>query len=79
VVVAKSTIPYSSLNERHDALEDRQVCEIIAAKILGYYWFDGKANPAVIVSKHWGYQQIRHLLQAALFNSSNTYELVISD
>jgi hypothetical protein len=51
---------------------------MFAAKILGYYWIDGKANPADIVSKSWGYQQIWHLLQAVLFYSGNTNDLVIS-
>jgi Reverse transcriptase (RNA-dependent DNA polymerase) len=49
---------------------------LIAAKILGYYWIDGKSNPADIVSKHWGYQQIWHLLKTLLFCSDNTLDLV---
>jgi hypothetical protein len=49
---------------------------MIAAKILGYYWIDGKRNPADIVSKHWGYQQICHLLKTLLFYSGNTLDLV---
>jgi hypothetical protein len=52
---------------------------MIAAKILGYYWIDGKANPADIVSKHWGYQQIWHLLQPILFFSGNTIDLVAGE
>jgi hypothetical protein len=49
---------------------------MIAAKILGYYWIDGKSNPADIVSKHWGYQKIWHLLKTLLFYSGNTLDLV---
>jgi hypothetical protein len=67
------------LNKRHNALAYHRVCGLIAAKILGYYWIDGKANPADIVSKHWGYQQIWHLLQAVLFYSGNTNDLVSSE
>jgi hypothetical protein len=78
-VVTNSTIPHSSLNKQHNALAYHQVCEMIAAKILGYYWIDGKANPAKSVSKHWGYQQIWHLLQAVLFYSGNTNDLVSSE
>jgi meiotically up-regulated gene 157 (Mug157) protein len=78
-VVTNSTIPHSSLNKRHNALAYHRVREMIAAKILGYYWIDGKANPADIGSKHWGYQQIWHLLQAVLFYSSNTNDLVSSE
>jgi hypothetical protein len=36
---------------------------MIAAKILGYYWIDGKLNPAKIVIKHWPYPQNWHLLE----------------
>jgi hypothetical protein len=66
-VVTNSTIPHSSLSKRHNALAYHRVCEAIAAKIIGYYWIDGKSNPADIVSKHWGYQQIYQLLQPILF------------
>jgi hypothetical protein len=54
--VTNSTIPHSSLNKQHNALAYHRVCEMIAAKILGYYWIEGKANPADIVSKHWDYK-----------------------
>jgi hypothetical protein len=45
-------------------------------KILGYYWIDGKNNPADIVSKHWGYQQVWQLLKPLLFYSGNTADLL---
>jgi hypothetical protein len=78
-VVTNSTIPHSSLSKRHNALAYHRVREMIAAKILGYYWIDGKANPADIVSKHWGYQQIWHLLQPILFYSGNTNDLLVGE
>jgi hypothetical protein len=49
---------------------------VIAAKILGCYWIDEKSNPADIVSKHWGYQQIWYLLKTLLFDSVITLDLV---
>jgi hypothetical protein len=75
-VITNSAIPHSSLHKRHNALSYHRVREMIAAKILGYYWIDGKNNPADIVSKHWGYQQIWHLLKPLLFYSGNTLDLV---
>jgi hypothetical protein len=78
-VVTNSTIPHSSLNKRHNALAYRRAHEMIAAQILGYYWIDGKANPVDIVSKHWSYQQIWHLLQPVQFFSGNTNDLVVSE
>ena len=70
-VVTNSTIPHSSLNKRHNALSYHRVREMIAAKILGYYWIDGKMNPADVVSKHWGHQQVWHLLKPLLFFSGD--------
>jgi hypothetical protein len=49
-------MPHSSVSRQHIAVAYHCICEMIAAKILGYYWIDGKANPADIVSKYWGYK-----------------------
>jgi hypothetical protein len=76
VVVVNSSIPHSSLNKRHNALSYHQVGEMIAAKVLGYYWIDGKMNPADIVSKHWAYPQIWHLLKPLLFYSGDPGDLI---
>ena len=78
-VVQNSSIPHSSLNKRHNALAYHRVREMIAAKILGYYWIDGKSNPADIVSKHWSYPQVWHLLKPVLFYSGDTSILLKSD
>jgi hypothetical protein len=53
-----------------------QVREMIAAKILGYYWIDGKLNPADIVSKHCSHTHIWHLLKAVLFYSGDPGDLI---
>jgi hypothetical protein len=52
-VVMNSSNPHESLNKRHNTLSYQRAREMIAAKILGYYWIDGKLNPADIVSTHW--------------------------
>ena len=75
-VVTNSSIPHSSLNKRHNALAYHRVREMIAAKILGYYWIDGKTNPADIVSKHWSYPQVWQLLKPILFYSGDTGNLI---
>jgi hypothetical protein len=49
---------------------------MIAANMLGYYWRDGKKNPADIVSTHRSYPQIWHLLKPLLFYSGNTQDLL---
>jgi hypothetical protein len=75
-VVMNSSIPHSSLNKRHNALSYNRVREMITAKILGYYWIDGKVNPADIVSKHWSYPQILNLLKPLLFYSGDPRDLI---
>ena len=52
---------------------------MIAAKILGYYWIDGKKNPSDIVSKHWSYPQVWHLLKPILFYSGDTGNLIVDE
>jgi hypothetical protein len=67
-MVTNSKIPHSSLNNGHNALSYHRVREMTAAKILGYYWIDGKKNPPDVVSKHWGHQQVWHLLKPLFFS-----------
>jgi hypothetical protein len=66
-VVDSATCPQSKLNKRHVALSYHRVREAIAAGLLRFEWIDGEENPADILSKHWGYQQVGSLLQAILF------------
>jgi hypothetical protein len=48
---------------------------MIAAKILGYNWIDGKKYPTDIVRKHWSYLQVWHLLKPLLVYYSDTKDL----
>ena len=73
-VVKSSTVPHSRLNKRHNALAFHRTREAIAAKILGYYHIPGAANPADILSKHWGHQQVYPLLRPLLFFQGDTEE-----
>jgi hypothetical protein len=43
------------------------VREAIAAGIVAFYYKKGKDNPADILSKHWAYNDIKHLLQPILY------------
>ena len=76
-VIMNSSIPHSSLNKRHNALAYHRVREMIAARVLGYYWVDGKNNPADIVSKYWSYPPVWHLMKPLLFYTGNTADLLI--
>jgi hypothetical protein len=72
-------IPHASLKKQHNTLAYHCERELIAAKVLGYYWINGKNNPADIVSKHWGYQQVWQFLKPLLFYSGNTIDLIEED
>jgi hypothetical protein len=75
-VITNRSISHSSLSKRHNALAYHRVREMIAANILGYYWINGKKHLADIVSNHWSYPQIWHLLKPLLFYSGDTFDLL---
>jgi hypothetical protein len=44
--------------------------------MVNFYWIDGKSNPANIVSKHWAYSQVWHMLKPILFFYGDTKTLL---
>jgi len=66
-VVDSGSIPHSKLNKRHTALSFHRVREAIAAGIMWFYHVPGPENPADLLSKHWGHQQVWGVLQPLLF------------
>ena len=57
-VVNSASTPHAKLHKRHTALSFHRVREAVAAKIIRFYFIAGENNPADILSKHWGYQQV---------------------
>jgi hypothetical protein len=66
-VIDSSTVPQSPLTKRHVALSYHRVREAIAGKVVRFLWIESNQNPADILSKHWGYQQVWDLLKPLLF------------
>jgi hypothetical protein len=66
-VVNSSVNPASKLHKRHTALSYHRVREAIAAKVVKFIYIPGDQNPADILSKAWGYQQVWPMLRAILF------------
>ena len=66
LVVDSSTIPHSRLRKRHMVLSFHHVREAISG-MLYFGFIDGKINPADILSKHWGYQQVKDMLNLLLY------------
>ncbi len=78
-IIDSSTIPHTKLHKCHNALSFHCVHEAIAGTIIGFYHIDGNENPADILSKHWGYQQIWKLLQPLLFWKGDTKDINVLD
>jgi len=75
-VVKSATIPHAKLHKRHILLSFHRVREAIASKLLRFIHIPGQNNPADILSKAWGYQQVWPLLQPLLFWQGDTKELL---
>ena len=74
-VCDSATIPHAKLHKCHNALSFHRVHEAVAAKFVAIYHLNGEYNPADIMTKHWGYQQIWRLLQPFLFYQGDTADL----
>jgi len=57
-VVDSSAKPHSKLHKQHNALSFHRVCEAVTSRYVSFTFIDGEYNPADILSKHWGYQQV---------------------
>ena len=75
-VVKSSTIPHAKLHKRHVLLSFHRVREAIASKMLSFHYIPGNLNPADILSKAWGYQQIWNILKPLMFWEGDTADLV---
>jgi len=75
-VVDSSTAPHAKLHKCHNALSFHRICEAIAASLLSLHHIPGECNPANILSKHWGYQQVwKNLLHPLMFYEGNMTDL----
>ena len=66
-VVNSSSIPHSKLHKRHATILFHWVWEAVSSDMLAFHYIPGEINPADILSKHWGYQQVWCTLQPLLF------------
>jgi hypothetical protein len=53
--------------------------EAIASGIVGFYFIHGEINPADILSKHWGYAQIKERLKSLRFWKVDTADIIIGN
>jgi len=71
-VVNSATQPHAKLHKRHNALSFHRVREAIASGHYVFTHIPGENNPADILSKHWGYGQVWHMLKTLLMVGGET-------
>jgi hypothetical protein len=77
-VVDSSTTVHAKLHKRHTMLSFHRVREAIASGMILFTHIPGSVNPADILSKHWGYQQVWPQLKALLFWQGDTANITAS-
>jgi len=78
-VVNSSAKPHPKLHMWHIALSFHQVHEVVASRFVSFTFLDGEFNPADILSKHSGYQQLWQILKPLQFFGSDTADLYEGD
>jgi hypothetical protein len=77
-VVTSGSFPHSPLRKRHHALSYHYTREAIASGAIDFQFLPGHLNPADILSKHWGYQQVwTSALRPILFWKGDTSQLLL--
>jgi hypothetical protein len=77
-VVKGGSIPHSLLKMRHHGLSYHLTREAVASKTVDFRFIPGHLNPADILSKHWGYQQVwPSALRPIMFWKGDTAELLL--
>ena len=66
-VVDSGSLPHAKLHKRHTMLSYHHIREAIASGMVKFFHIPGEINPADILRKHWGHQQIWKQLQPLLF------------
>jgi hypothetical protein len=60
-------------------LSFHHIREAIASGIVGFFYIPGNIKEADILSKHWGYSQIREHLKSLLFWKGDTADIIVEN
>jgi hypothetical protein len=60
-------------------LSFHHIRQAIASGIVGFFYIPGDINPADILSKHWGYSQIRERLKSLLSWKGDTTDILVDN
>jgi hypothetical protein len=76
-VVTGGSVPHLPLKKQHHTLSYHYTQEAVASKAVDFQFILGCLNPADILSKHWGYQQVwTSALCPMLFWTGDTTTLI---
>jgi hypothetical protein len=78
-VITSASVPESPLRKRHQSLAYHYTREAIAAGAVDFRHIPGHLNPADILSKHWGYQQVWPILRTVMFWTGNPSEILLEE
>jgi hypothetical protein len=78
-VVDSSMQLHAKLHKRHTILLFHLMREAIASRSIEFFSIPGDINPADILSKHWGYSQIRERLKSLLFWKGDTADIIVDN
>ena len=68
-VVTSATLPHSTLTKRHSILAFHRVREVIAAKLMAFYWIQSAYNLGI--SLHWDHHTVYLMILKLLITRGN--------
>jgi hypothetical protein len=78
-VVDSSMQLHAKLHKWHTMLSFHHIREVIASGIVAFFFIPGDINPSDILSKHWGYSQIKEHLKSLLFWQGDTADITVEN
>ena len=70
-VVTSVTLPHSTLTKRPNILVFHTVREVIAAKLMAFYWIQSPYNLSDLLSKHWDHPTVYPMILKLLITRGN--------
>ena len=70
-VVTSATLPHCTLTKRHNILAFHRVREVIAAKLMAFYWIQSAYNLSDMLSKHWNHPTVYPMILKLLITRGN--------
>ena len=70
-LVTSATLPCSTLAKHHNNLSFHRVREVIAAKLIAFYWIQSEYNLSEKLSKHWDHPTVYPIILKLLITRGN--------